>query len=70
MDTAYEKVIADFSEECTENGCDTATKVKKHIKKTLNNLYKGLIPQWKIDFFIDEFTESVCLRLGIAHDVS
>ena len=64
----YEKLNADFALECAEHGADTARKIKKYIKDYINARYKGKVPGWKLKLITDDFTESVCLTMGIPHD--
>mgnify|MGYP006916030292 CR=1 FL=1 len=44
----------------------TYKQVKSKIRKYLNEQYKGKVPSWKIKIHTDDFTESICLELGIS----
>ena len=43
----------------------TCKQVKSKISKYLNERYKGKVSSWKLKTYPDEFTENICLELGI-----
>lgn len=60
MDEMYKQ----FTDECKRLGHKDATEVREFVGKFLNERYKGKVSQGRIDMFIDDITESVCLALG------
>ena len=64
-----DKLIADLAEDCREKGLTTAKKIKKNIFALIWPDYKGRAPKWRVDAVCDDLTESVCLKMGIPHDV-
>ena len=64
----WDKLIADFAQECVSQGANTAKKVKKYIRDYINAQYKGKAPAWRLKMVTDDLTESVCLKMGIPHD--
>ncbi len=43
----------------------TCKQVKSKIRKYLNERYMGKVPSWKLKTYPDDFTENICLELGI-----
>lgn len=39
--------------------------VKSKICEYLNERYKGRVPSWKLKTYSNDFTENICLELGI-----
>lgn len=64
-----DKLITDLAEDCRAKGITDAKKVKKNIFAIVWKDYKGRAPKWRVDAVCDDLTESVCLKMGIPHDV-
>ena len=64
MDEMYKM----FTDECKRLGHESKSDVQEFVGKFLNERYKGKVSQARIDMFIDDITESVCLALGFPDD--
>lgn len=65
-DKNYQKFINTCVNFCKKSGMKTKESIFGFISEQLHDEYKDKVEKWKIDWFAEDVTESICLKMKIA----